>query len=85
MGTWKSVYEVLSKDENGMILQGNVISIQSQDSIVYSQDKLTAVIGVKNIAVINTDDATLIMPIEEAEKVKEIVNQLNDSGLIDYL
>lgn len=85
MGTWKSVYDVLSKDENGMILQGNVISIQSQDSIVYSQDKLTAVIGIDNIAVVNTDDATLIMPLEQAEKVKEVVTQLKNSGMDDFL
>ena len=85
MGTWKSVYDVLSKDENGMILQGNVISIQSQNSIIYSQDKLTAVIGVENLAVVNTDDATLIMPLEKAERVKDIVNQLKNSGMDDFL
>ena len=85
MGTWNSVYEVLSKDKNGMILQGNVIAIESKNSIIHSPDKLTAVIGLENIAVVNTDDATLIMPLDQAEKVKNIVNQLKDSGMTDYL
>ena len=85
MGTWKSVYDVLSKDKNGMILQGHVLSIESKNSIIYSQDKLTAVIGLDNIAVVNTDDATLIMPMDYAEKVKEIVNQLKASNMDEFL
>jgi mannose-1-phosphate guanylyltransferase len=85
MGTWKSVYDVLSKDKNGMILQGNVLSVESKNSIIYSQDKLTAVIGIDNIAVVNTDDATLIMPMDYAEKVKEIVNQLSASEMNEFL
>ncbi|MAJ45578.1 MAG: mannose-1-phosphate guanylyltransferase [Candidatus Marinimicrobia bacterium] len=85
MGTWKSVYDVLSKDENGMVLQGNVISNQSQNSIIYSQNKLTAVIDINNLVVVNTDDATLIMPLNKAEKVKDIVKQLKESGMVDFL
>ncbi len=85
MGTWKSVYDVLSKDKNGMILQGNVLSVESKNSIIYSQDRLTAVIGIDNIAVVNTDDATLIMPMDHAEKVKEIVNQLTASEMNEFL
>ena len=85
MGTWKSVYDILSKDKDGMVLEGNTISLNSQNSIIYSKNKLTAVIGVKNLAIINTDDATLVLPLEYAENVKDIVNELKISKMDDLL
>ena len=85
LGTWQSIYDVFDKDKAGMVIQGNVYSFNSKNSIIYSKNKLTAIIGVDNLVVVNTDDATLVMSMKEAERVKEIVNKLNTSGRDEYL
>ena len=67
---------VIRKDDNNYF-DGNVITIDTQDSLIISPNKLTAVIGMKDVAIINVNDATLVMPIARSEEVKDIVNLLN--------
>ena len=76
VGSWKSLFELMKKDDNNYF-DGNVITIDTQDSLIISPDKLTAVIGMKDVAIINVNDATLVMPISRSEEVKDIVNLLN--------
>ena len=76
VGSWKSLFELMKKDDNNYF-DGNVITIDTQDSLIISPNKLTAVIGMKDVAIINVNDATLVMPISRSEEVKDIVNLLN--------
>ena len=76
VGSWKSLFDLMKKDNENYI-NGNVISIDTKDSLIISPEKLTAVVGMKNVAIINVDDATLVMPISRSEEVKDIVNLLN--------
>ena len=85
MGTWKSIYDLIPKDEKGMIAKGNTISIKSKNSLILSEEKLTAIIGLEDIAIINTNDATLVMPINMAEHVKKVVDHLKMNGMDEFL
>ena len=85
MGTWKSIYDMMPKDEQGMITKGNTISIKSKNSLILSEEKLTAIIGLEDIAIINTNDATLVMPINMAEHVKKVVDHLKMNGMDELL
>ena len=76
LGTWLSLYEHLKKDENNNAFKGQVFEYKSSNNLVLT-NKTTAVIGLKNIAVINTDDATLVIDLNKSEDVKFIINKLD--------
>ena len=76
MGSWESFYQVMKNDSNGIATSGDVYAIESQDSLGISEDRLTVLYGVKDLAVISTRDATLVIPRSMSEKTKEIVKML---------
>jgi len=85
VGSWEAVYELSTKDENGNSKIGSVYTEMAVDSYVYSPDKLTALIGVDNLIVINDEDALLICRRDKAQDVKKIVDYLNINKLSEYL
>ncbi len=77
VGSWKSVYDNLPKDERGNVLIGETEAKEIKNSMIYSPSKrLVACVGLENCLIINTEDATLVINIEDSQKVKEIVNSL---------
>ncbi|MGA2140841.1 MAG: mannose-1-phosphate guanylyltransferase/mannose-6-phosphate isomerase [Brevinematales bacterium] len=76
IGSWKSVYDVLPKDGSGNAVEGDVELIDVNDSLVLSDKKLIAMIGVSNLAVIETADAILISDRNKTQLVKDMVSRL---------
>ena len=64
---------------------GKVISIKSKNNLVISPNRLTALIGINNMAIINLEDATLIVPHEHSEDVKDMVKMLKTMNKSEYL
>jgi len=85
VGSWEAVYELSTKDENGNSKVGNVYLDTAVDSYVYSPDRLTALIGVDNLIVINDEDALLICRRDKAQDVKKVVDHLQINKLSEYL
>ena len=85
LGTWDSLFKAFEKNEQGSLHDGEVVTEDSKNNLVISPNRLTALIGVKNLAVINMMDVTLIMPQSESEKVKKIVQMLKTMNKEDYL
>lgn len=79
VGSWKSLFNIMKKN-NKNYFDGNVVTIDTENSLIVSPDKLTAVIGMKDVAIINVNDATLVMPINRSEEVKNIVELLHKQG-----
>lgn len=76
IGTWKSYFDVSEKDKNGNLISGNHIVIDTQNTLIYGKDRLIATIGLENMAVIDTDDALMVCPLDETQRIREIVNKL---------
>ena len=76
LGSWNSLFEICSKDDQGNIIKGDVLSFNTKDSFLQSEDRLLAAVGIKDMIIVNTKDALLVASIKESEKVKEVVNQL---------
>ncbi|UCD38309.1 MAG: mannose-1-phosphate guanylyltransferase [Fidelibacterota bacterium] len=76
LGSWRTLYDELHKDKAGNVLQGDVTILDTHDSLVVSEGRLTAAIGVKDLIVVSTPDATLVLPRSESERVQEIVRWL---------
>ena len=85
LGSWKSLFNVLSKDKEKNYYDGDVISLHSENNLIISPNRLTAVVGIKDMSIINLEDATLIVPHEHSEAVKDIVNMLKSLNRKEYL
>ena len=77
IGSWAALTDVLDADAAGNLLKGQIISIDARNSTVYGlPDKVVALVGVQDIVVIDTEDALLVMPKDQAQRVKEILERL---------
>lgn len=76
VGSWTALEEVTDKDASGNIISGNVIDIDSTDSVVYAEKRLVATIGLTNTIVVDTPDATLVCSRDRAQDVKKVVEEL---------
>lgn len=85
VGDWKSYWEVSDKDQQGNSFIGDVIGLESTDTLVFSQHKLVATIGVNNLMVINTPDAVLIADKSKAQQVKSVIGEIEKQSRKEHL
>ncbi|AIF82005.1 mannose-1-phosphate guanylyltransferase/mannose- 6-phosphate isomerase [endosymbiont of Acanthamoeba sp. UWC8] len=77
IGSWDNVWDINSKDESGNVCKGEVIIKECRDSYFFTQDKkLITAIGLKDIIIIQTGNATLVLPKSRAQDVKKLVSQI---------
>jgi len=79
LGSWDSIYQHRDKDEAGNVSQGDVLMQDTQDSLLWSSNGLLATLGVRNIAVIQTADATLVCDRSRTEDIKQLVALVQNS------
>lgn len=79
LGSWESIYQQRGKDAQGNMLEGDVLAIDSQDNLLWSEHGLVATLGVANLAVVQTRDATLICPRERVQDLKQLVAAVKES------
>lgn len=86
VGTWGSVYDFF-EDGVGNYENGNIITVDTKGSLIKTdhKDKLIAVAGVKNLVIVDTEDALLIIPKDQIEKIKDIQKTLEDRNETEYL
>jgi mannose-1-phosphate guanylyltransferase/mannose-6-phosphate isomerase len=80
VGSWSALWDIAAKDEAGNAIVGDVIAIDSQDCYVRGDGCLTAVLGVKDLIIVVTDDAVLVAAKDKAQEVKSIVDRLKERG-----
>ena len=84
LGTWPALRGVLPRDEAGnvwILPKGSrTESIDAKNLIVRSNKKFVAALGVEDLIVVETDDALLICPVADAEKIGEMVKNLGGKG-----
>lgn len=85
IGSWSALYDVLSPNKEGNIIRGNGKVMDGHNNLIQSSEKFTAILGLDNIIVINTPDATLVVPKKKVESVKDLVILLNENGYQDLI
>ncbi|MBS7810134.1 mannose-1-phosphate guanylyltransferase/mannose-6-phosphate isomerase [Roseococcus pinisoli] len=80
VGSWDALWETSPKDAQGNALHGPVELVDSSGCLVRSEGVLTAVLGLKDVVLVVTDDAVLAMPRDRAQDVKKVVEQLRAKG-----
>jgi mannose-1-phosphate guanylyltransferase/mannose-6-phosphate isomerase len=85
VGSWGSLDEVAPKDKAGNVVVGRVVDIGSRRSIVYGDRRLVATIGLTDMVVVDTPDATLVCPKSRAQEVKQLVDILKQQQAPEHL
>jgi mannose-1-phosphate guanylyltransferase len=87
VGSWQRLAEVLAVagKETENIVIGHHVGVDTHGSLIYSPNRLIATIGMDDIIVIDTPDATLICPKSRSEEVKKIVDELKARGRQELL
>jgi len=80
IGSWDALWEHLPKDAAGNASSGEFIAEDTRDCVVYSDDQLVALMGVKNLVVVASDDGVLVMPRERSQELRTLVDKLRASG-----
>lgn len=76
VGSFSALWEVSEKDSEDNVIVGDVLTEQTHNSYIYSQNKLVSTVGVSNLVVIETKDAVLVADKHKVQDVKSIVNNL---------
>ncbi len=66
-------------------MRGDGIVVDGSGNLVHSNNKLTAVVGLDNVAVVNTPDATLVVSRDHTEEIKKVVELLRKEGRDEVL
>ncbi len=85
VGSWGSLDEVASKDKAGNVVVGRVVDLGSKHSIIYGDRRVVATIGLTDMVVVDTPDATLVCPKSRAQDVKQLVEVLKRQKAPEYL
>ncbi len=79
VGDWNNLGELIARDDFGNSVRGDVIQDQTHNSVVWSETgRLVALVGVDDIAVVDTEDALLVVDRKHAQDVRRIVEQLRE-------
>ncbi|WP_411728205.1 mannose-1-phosphate guanylyltransferase/mannose-6-phosphate isomerase [Methyloglobulus sp.] len=76
VGSWSALWDVTDKDAFGNAISGDVLTVDTKNSYIFSENKLVTVIGVEDMVVIETKDAVMIASKDRVQEVKQIVDQL---------
>jgi mannose-1-phosphate guanylyltransferase/mannose-6-phosphate isomerase len=76
IGDWSALYDISTKDNNGNVIQGDVFTEETTNTYINANHHMVATIGVQDLVIVDTPDATLISTKDKAQEVKKIVEQL---------
>jgi len=79
VGSYSALWDISEKDENNNVIKGDVLTVNSKNCYLHSQDKLISTIGVENLVVVDTSDAILIANKADVQEIKTVVKKLKDS------
>lgn len=85
VGSWETLGVLYDKDEQGNVLRGEQVNIDTKDCISFAKNGVIATIGVENLIIVQTEDAVLVCAKDRAQDVKKVVDRLKAEGRDRYL
>ncbi len=80
VGSWSSLFDALQPNEEGNVLQGDVLVHDTHDCYVHSTHRLVTAVGMDEHIIVETKDAVLVAPKGRVQDVKELVAMIKKSG-----
>ena len=78
IGSWSALYDIGIKDDNGNVIQGDVFTEETTNTYIHANHHMVATIGVQDLVIVDTPNATLIATKDKVQEVKKIVEQLQE-------
>jgi mannose-1-phosphate guanylyltransferase / mannose-6-phosphate isomerase len=83
VGTWAALKNLFPPDDQGNVVLGNTVNLDSKNCIIYAQDRLVTTIGLDQMIVVDTPDATLVCPLHKVQEVKDLVAELDRREMVE--
>lgn len=80
IGSWDAIWEIADKSDRENAVEGQGIFVNSEGCLIHSQSLLTTVVGAKDLIVVATKDAVLVVPKDHTQEVKGLVDDLKKNG-----
>ncbi|WP_088332226.1 mannose-1-phosphate guanylyltransferase/mannose-6-phosphate isomerase [Lacimicrobium sp. SS2-24] len=84
VGSWSSLWDVLPKDTQGNVIQGDVLLEQVNNSYINAEERLVCVIGLDDVIVVETKDAMLVAHKDKVQDIKKVVDTLKAQKRPEY-
>ena len=85
VGSWLAVGRIKSSNEFGNVIDGNVVAVNTKNSIIQGNKKLIATVGLEDLIVVDTEDALLICDKNSAGDIKKVLENLRICNQTKYL
>jgi mannose-1-phosphate guanylyltransferase/mannose-6-phosphate isomerase len=79
LGSWEALYQQREKDSAGNMIEGDVVAVDSRNNLIWSDHGVVATLGLEDIAVVQTRDATLVCPRSATANLKDLVSKVKES------
>ena len=80
VGAWDSLWQILDKDADGNATRGEVVLHDAHGNLVFSQGRMVACVGIRDMVVIETPDVIMVAPLDRAQDVKQLVAKVKAGG-----
>ncbi len=85
VGSWDSLWQIAPKDDNGNVINGDTLVLDTKKSYIRAENRLVAVIGLDDVIVVETADAVLVMHKSKAQHLKTAIQHLDSSQRKEHL
>jgi mannose-1-phosphate guanylyltransferase len=85
VGSWTALERINDLDENGNVIKGNILNLDTKRCIIESNGKLIATLGIEDLIIVDTEDVTLICTKDKAQEVKLLLKELRMQKMEKYL
>ena len=76
IGSWNAIGGLVPADENGNRVQGEAVLVEASNTLIQSEDRLVAAVGVENLVIVDTPDALLVSHRDHVQDVRQVVHRL---------
>lgn len=85
VGSWLAIERIRKTDEYGNIVSGNVITVDSKRCTIEGKEKLIATVGLRDMIIVDTDDAILICSKSNTSDIKRVIENLKVCNRSEYI
>jgi len=80
LGAWSELWSISEKDDQGNVIKGDVLAMDSENCLLIGDSRLSVALGLRNLAVVVTDDAVLVADRERSQDIRLVVEKLRQAG-----
>ena len=85
MGSWLAVERIRKSNEMGNVVSGNIITVGTHNCIIQGEKKLIAAVGLEDLIIVDTEDATLICAKDSTADIKKVLENLKICNRDEYI